>query len=247
MTCILIDMEKLRVVKRAPTVNQLEYHAELLCKNRDFRIQGPENRHWSAFTITELAQIYMNANGPSGAMRSYEDAVLAVAAVVAKLPIDETSAKDLAKKLGYEIKTAETQLPRSGYAVDMQAPPGVVGNGVAEDEPAPAKGKRGKKQTVNEELNTAAAMDAAGKKTKVKAEKPAKEAKPPREKADASGRPPSTSKTGQVWDIADKILKASPKADKGNKEFRTKVIDACVKAGINQSTAGVQFSKWKSA
>jgi dTDP-4-dehydrorhamnose 3,5-epimerase-like enzyme len=48
---------------------------------------------------------------------------------------------------------------------------------------------------------------------------------------------------GKVWDIADEISKTITDA----KALRKSVIDRCVQEGINQSTASVQFGKWKNS
>lgn len=73
-----------------------------------------------------------------------------------------------------------------------------------------------------------------------------KPAPTPREKttgpATPAGRPKAGSTTGQVWDIADAIKAKNPDMDK--KEIRNQVVAKCEAAGINKSTASVQFGKW---
>lgn len=54
-----------------------------------------------------------------------------------------------------------------------------------------------------------------------------------------SARPPHGTTTGRVWAIADRIAAAGGQ--------RTQIITACVNAGINESTAATQYSKWKKA
>lgn len=48
---------------------------------------------------------------------------------------------------------------------------------------------------------------------------------------------PSKGATAKVWQIADSMPGADRKA----------IINACVAAGINESTAGTQYSKWRKA
>lgn len=52
------------------------------------------------------------------------------------------------------------------------------------------------------------------------------------------GARPNKGATARVWAIADEVTGDGP-------IDRTKVIEACVAAGINKSTAGTQYSKWK--
>jgi hypothetical protein len=66
----------------------------------------------------------------------------------------------------------------------------------------------------------------------------------PRSAAPATGEPPKTgSKTGRVWEIADKVW-----TDNGSpsniKPLRGAIVSACEAEGINGSTASVQYSKW---
>jgi len=70
--------------------------------------------------------------------------------------------------------------------------------------------------------------------------------KAPREAAPRkeAGRPKAGSATGRVWEIADGVIAAGTHnlSDKG---LRGAVVGAAVAEGINPSTAGVQFLKWK--
>lgn len=51
--------------------------------------------------------------------------------------------------------------------------------------------------------------------------------------------PAEGSKTRRVWEVADAISRAD-----GKPADRRKVIAQCVEAGINKSTAGVQYRHW---
>ena len=55
-------------------------------------------------------------------------------------------------------------------------------------------------------------------------------------------KPPQGTKTGLVWDIADDTKNKYPAMAK--KTLKDEVTRACVKQGINPSTAQVQFGKW---
>jgi hypothetical protein len=56
--------------------------------------------------------------------------------------------------------------------------------------------------------------------------------------------PKGGSKTGRVWQIAEPIYEKAQ--DKNNwKAIRKDIISACIAEGINESTASVQFGKWR--
>lgn len=54
---------------------------------------------------------------------------------------------------------------------------------------------------------------------------------------------PAGGTTKKVWEIADALKERNPSLSP--KELRPKIIEACTEEGINESTAGTQYSKWK--
>lgn len=70
--------------------------------------------------------------------------------------------------------------------------------------------------------------------------KPAK-VSAPAARRDDGGAAPVKGATAMVWTIADKVVKELGRVD------RPSIINACVAQGINQATAGTQYSKWKKA
>lgn len=69
----------------------------------------------------------------------------------------------------------------------------------------------------------------------------------PRAKA-PEGAPSPKGATGRVWAIADECLAKAGHTDLNGinlKDLRKSIIDACTSAGINEATAGTQWSKWK--
>ncbi len=54
-------------------------------------------------------------------------------------------------------------------------------------------------------------------------------------------RPGTGTKTGRVWEIADRILKETGTAN------REAVAKACMQEGININTASTQYSYWRKA
>ncbi len=71
-----------------------------------------------------------------------------------------------------------------------------------------------------------------------------KAARQPRQEGQGA-RPAAGTTTGRVWAIADELLQAHPAGP--SKEFRRSVVAACEAAGINSSTASVQYGKWLSS
>lgn len=71
--------------------------------------------------------------------------------------------------------------------------------------------------------------------------KPAKVSAPAAARGDGGGAAPVKGATAMVWTIADKVVKELGRVD------RSSIINACVAQGINQATAGTQYSKWKKA
>ncbi len=236
---ILIDREQLRFVKRAPTVRQLEYWAALKCKDRDYVIQGPEKRHFAAFSMMELAQLYFGTiGGLGGQIHGYDEAIKLCAGVIDRVPVDDTSEEELEEKLGRKLPPTKEAGPLSmapnTHHLSILQPPEFGNTGKVEVKPG-----KGKKMipTQVEAPRVAGERPAAAVKGKKD-----KTPKAPRAPAQPGGRPKGGS-TGKVWDLADKLAKGTK--DTSTKEFRAKVVEACVKEGVNQSTAGVQFGKWR--
>ena len=72
-----------------------------------------------------------------------------------------------------------------------------------------------------------------------KAPRKQRENKPKDGLPSSSKRPKPGTKTAQVWDICDSFGTKDP--------VRKDVIAKCVEAGINATTAGVQYSKWRNS
>ena len=71
------------------------------------------------------------------------------------------------------------------------------------------------------------------------------EPRAPRVPREPGAAPAAGSKTGKVWELADRVQTAQPKL--AAKELRAAVIKACLAEGINKSTASVQYGKWKTS
>lgn len=240
-TFVLIDRERLRFVKRCPSVRQCEYWAALSCKDRDFVIFDMARKNYAAFSMMELAQLYFQAiGGPGGRINGYEEAVKLCASTAETLPVDDTTEDDLSDRLGHVLPPTNVADGRIHAGASVVQHPEYGNTGKVE-----AKAGKSKKMEVTVTEQPVDPSRGPAKPTKVSKSKTPKSDKPkaPKVPRDPSGRPASGTSTGKVWDIADKLSKGVK--DVTTKEFRTKVVEACVKEGINQSTAGVQFGKWK--
>jgi hypothetical protein len=76
---------------------------------------------------------------------------------------------------------------------------------------------------------------------------PARAARAPRapKVSDAPAAPKKTSTCGLVWELCEKHLAAGLALD--SKELRAAIMANCEQEGINKSTAGVQYGKWKAS
>ncbi len=69
--------------------------------------------------------------------------------------------------------------------------------------------------------------------------------KPSSSSSGPATRPKEGSTTGKVWAIADQMVESDPGLGCDSKEFRTCVIQECIKSGINPATSATQFARWK--
>ncbi len=231
---LLVDLKKLRIAKVSTDFEALRYWAGLLCEPGQFRIQPMSSKYFSCFSIAELCEIYHNETGKTGRLDSYMDQLRDTMYAISEIQEDNTPVSTLREKLGSELP-AVADLNSRAHTARVQATE------------LPWK----QEDVAEEAARRAAAQQAAAgpeeKKAAKKKTEPTGEPKPKRAPADPSGRPAAESKTGQVWAIADKLAAENKKLPKASKELKKLVVDACVAAGINGSTAGVQFAKWAKA
>lgn len=258
---ILIHMPKLRVVKVAPTLRQAEYWAELLCKNVDFRVQGPENRYWSRFSMMELGMIHMNAGGPSGKWADYAQALRETAAAVERIGVDHTPEEELERRLGRVLPLTREDSPiaqaLAGAMVGAQRDD-CMSNHQTEDLSAGARSRKvaptapPQDQTVKGDVKMAAAKKAASKKSPPKkaASKaaPAKKAAPKKsiegatDKVVQNGvpRPRAGTSSEKIWSTADDISRKEKRPAQ-----RSEVMEALADSGIPATSVTAGFQHWR--
>jgi hypothetical protein len=181
-------------------------------------------------------------------INGFDEAVKLCATAAERLTVDETSEDDLAEKLGRTLppthEAGPLTMPANVSHYSIIPPPEFGSTGKVEVKPGKGKTMVATMTEKPHDAATGTTTERTDVKKPNKSNTP-KVAKAPRAPAQPGGRPAAGTSTGKVWDIADKLAKGVK--DVASKEFRTKVVEACVKEGINQSTAGVQFGKWKAS
>lgn len=112
---ILIDNERLLILKAATSVEQLEYWAELLAPQNDFTICGTSGGAFSVYTHLELRMLYSNMRGTDPGEREYADLIKMARMVADEVEVDHTEAETLRKRLGHEIPPVDPRpVPERG-------------------------------------------------------------------------------------------------------------------------------------
>lgn len=206
-----------KLLKKALGCAEAEYWAALLAPEAQTRIQHCDSaRHFSVFTAQQLSAIYMQAKGPSGKWLSYEQAVQETAQHLAKLPVDTTDAHTLRQQLGRDIHAGDRKLV--SYSTRDAAP---LTDAPPQPVPRPASlpvASRSKPTSPPPLVPTVA------------------------KQVKAVTAPKRAGACAQVWEIA--AAQRGKKKPPFDKAFRTQVIAACEAAGVNKSTASVQYGKW---
>lgn len=102
-------------------------------------------------------------------------------------------------------------------------------------------------ETVPDDATLGELVKKLGKPLKEQDFTPVKEKEEPKHKqvGGIPNRPKEGTMTERVWQAADYFISIQPNHDINGKHFRSLVIEACVKGGLNSSTAATQFGKWK--
>lgn len=193
---ILIDNERLKVMKAVTSLQAGEYWTEILCRNTDTTLDARDaKRFLTKYTDMELRMLYYNATGKVLPPNTEYGPTLGFVykEVIQPTEIDQTPVSVLKDILGRDL---EKDLPPVVHAPDNSHTQAV----------APAKAK-------------------------------------PASTGEGAPSKPRGGTTARVWELANGLY--GQKAGWDLKELRKALIDACTEEGINQSTAGTQWSKWK--
>lgn len=190
--CILIDTEKMTVLKVHTNPLALVYWADILIPQGDNAVRGYEQGDFNVFTIHERKALYESLYGVMPPeFKSEAQLELDIRKAIDRLPEDTSTIDELKQKLGR---------PLSPIVI-----PG-------DDEPERKRSGQSPRQSTT-------------------TQQPLK-------------RPAEGTTTGQVWDIADEVLKTSDYG-LGSQLLRHDIITTCEQRGIHPSTAATQYSKWK--
>lgn len=94
---VLIDNTALKIIKAAPTVEQCEKWASVLCPKSDFRIQGPNKREFGVYSEEEIKAIIRNTSGASRVRGDYQQVVAQAHALLLQYDDDPTPLEEIAK------------------------------------------------------------------------------------------------------------------------------------------------------
>lgn len=235
-----VDMQGLRVVHVHHDRFTCHHLADIELPHvhvRTLEVQYPDDL--SGFTDYELQKLYSNHTGQQAPGYFRPHVLRAVAGAL--LSLKETDA-DPAEARQQAFAAASLGKDRLQYVKGSSQPRIVpdlfelVAQQVAADAAA-ALAANLPAPTPAPEVLAAAPQPAAA---------PAPRAPRPTSTGPAT-RPAAGSTTGKVWDIADAWVTDECNTAATDKEMRRQVIAECVKAGINSSTASVQYSKWLSS
>lgn len=219
---IVICNSRLVGFVQTPTYEQARLHAEHRVKG-DYLIVNPtQRRDLSAYSIAQLGSIIKNTtNKPMPILHGFSEALsLAWDALEKYTPEDETSTEALIKQHGPLPKEAKSPTFDGGrIPVNPETDPD-------------AKAERARRVTE-------AALHAGE----------ARATRTPRQSTAGAAptRPREGTTTARVWSIADDVRATLGAADHGQKTERNMIVQKCVDAGIDPSTAATQYSKWKRA
>ncbi len=103
-TVTLVDLDKLRLVKKLPSTEAAEYWADLVLHQANYIILDCTKRALATFSALELRMLYDNHSVKKmpDSVQDYTSLVQAVAGIVEDMPVDDTDVPALRKKLRRE-------------------------------------------------------------------------------------------------------------------------------------------------
>jgi len=127
MTYILIDNENLVFLKKAASIEALEYWADILIPKKDFLITGLNNRDYSCYTSYELRLLYKDMSGETiPDTIEYPKLIKGVVHLLQTADTDRTSIEELVKRLGRPLDKEHLPPPIENEAPTKKAPGGSI-------------------------------------------------------------------------------------------------------------------------
>lgn len=255
---VLIDKQRLQAIKVCPTVRQCQYWAAIKVPDGDYFIADTSrNRNFTSLSMQELCWVYSHGGGSSGRFDNYTDALLAVRAIIERMPVDDTDETTLAELLGQVLpKTDEKAIAEDlevrgekyAYFISNEEANSFYQHGelIARGNSGILQSRNNSPHSNTNEVNdmaTKKAAKAAGKKAKPKAsgkKATTRASNPDRVEQNGVVRPREGGNTYAVWSAAD----AAAKKKKAPPTF--KEVEAVLgKHKIPMATCRAQYAAWK--
>lgn len=241
---VAIDCTNYKVIARSNSGNALGNLAFIQFANVDVMVMPcTENKYFSVFTFEQLRSIFLSAGGSdadfpdatySAALRATREIVLNAAHL--NLPFTDEQLEEQAQCIDFEDDKPYAFNPKGNKPTRLKA---------WHWSPQRNRPRTAKPEAFQLQPKGPPAPPERDPNAPAPAPAPSKRTRSPRAEKSAAGpakRPAAGSKTAFVWDTADACKAANPKLD--HKALRKLVIETCIKAGTNKSTASVQFALW---
>ncbi|ABP63611.1 BcepGomrgp40 [Burkholderia phage BcepGomr] len=226
---IVIDRDNLRMVAGTNSRNHAHLIAEVDFSNVATLLVSTEGgRDWTVLTDLEIRMMFKNMSGMESP--PYGEAIKQLRAYGETFPVYPKGEAELERTLT-ELRKLDTP---EDAAEHVEA--------VAERSVENRQAIIAMAEAANPALSRPAERVPEAEYQAARA-KPASAPKPAGEAPSAPRKPGATK---MVWDICDRALETWGGGEI-NKAFREAAKKACVDAGINEGTFGVQFGKWKSS
>lgn len=237
---LLIDKERMCVCYKHRTLKVLTDLMHIELPNCRAAVISAEDPAFSTYSDMELKLLYLNTSGQKYEMYGREGLIKNLIALFETVPESTLNGFEVglqADQIGMLDQLEHRYVPgaKSPETFEQDYHPPML---ISSAPPVPVLHPNSAPQTAPAPYSapqTSYKPPAQPKQTIARGERPP---------SIAMEAPKSGSKTGRVWEIAEKIW-----IDSGNstdfKSLRKQIVDACESEGINSSTASVQFGKWK--
>lgn len=106
---LLINSEKMVILKAAPTVEQLEFWEELLAPEDNCYICGTGGTAFSVYTHLELRMLFSNMRGRDPGEREYSELVKMARLLADEATVDDTPVETLRQRLGRDLPPVDNR------------------------------------------------------------------------------------------------------------------------------------------
>lgn len=112
MSILIIDPNKMQIVKKCETLQQAEYWADILLPDSDYKMVEPIPKHFTSFEYEELLRLYARFDDRQlPRSTEYKDLLQRCLTFADEMEVDNTTIPVLNKKLGRE--PTKLELPKN--------------------------------------------------------------------------------------------------------------------------------------